>query len=107
MTIPKNSRRQIVVEGSAYYWTRGRTRRAEQGWVTVQHAEGRGSLLRIDLYGIPTPKDISEGITFAIANGWCPSRSDRTFYLGFTNQRTERFVVRSEDSPDFWREFVK
>ncbi|MDB5344721.1 MAG: hypothetical protein JWP89_3098 [Schlesneria sp.] len=108
MTIPKKSRRTISVDNVKYHWTRGHTRRTENGWVTVQQADGHGSLLRIDLYGIPKPIDISEGIRFAIANGWNPSKSDQMFYLGFTDQPGhKRFIVRSADSPDFWREFVK
>ena len=108
MAIPKRNRRVIVVDGNTYHWTRGHSKRADQGWVTIQHADGRGSLLRIDLFGVPTPTDIAEGIRFAIANGWCPTMSAEAFHLGFTDQRsTERFVVRSANSPDFWREFVK
>lgn len=108
MTIPKKSRREISVDNNTYHWTRGRVRRAGNGWITVQHAGGEGSLLRIDLFGIPTPADIAEGIRFAIANGWNPAISNRPFYLGFTDQReAHRFVVRGADSPDFWREFVK
>lgn len=106
MTIPKKSRREITVDNNTYHWTRGR--RAENAWVTIQRASGEGSLLRIDLFGIPTPADIAEGIRFAIANGWSPEVSNRSFYLGFTDQReTNRFVVRASDSPDFWREFMK
>jgi hypothetical protein len=108
MAIPKRNRRVIVVDGDTYHWTRGHSKRADQGWVTIQHADGRGSLLRIDLFGVPTPADIAEGIRFAIAHGWRPTMSDEAFHLGFTDQRsTERFVVRSATSPDFWREFVK
>lgn len=108
MAIPKRNRRSIVVDGDTYNWTRGRPKRADQGWATVQHADGLGSILRIDLYGIPTPADIAEGIRFAIANGWRPTKSDGAFHLGFTDQReTDRFVLRSASSPDFWREFVK
>ncbi len=107
MTIPKKSRRKISVDDATYYWTRGRNRRAENGWITVQREPGTGSLLRIDLYGIPNPVDITEGIRFAIANGWKSSKSEQMFYLGFTDQPgTERFVVRSATSADYWREFA-
>lgn len=108
MTVPKKKRCEIEVDGNAYYWTRAsKSGRTENGWCTVQSGDGRGSLLRIDLYGIPTPVDIAEGIRFAIIHGWCPSQSGASFHLGFTNIRLDnRFVLRQADSPDFWTEFV-
>jgi len=105
MALPKRNRRVIVVDGVRYHWTRGRT--PENMWVTAQLANGRGSLLRIDLYGVPTPAEITEAIRFAIAHGWLPMERHEVFYLGFTKQRdSERFVLRSAVSPDFWREFT-
>jgi hypothetical protein len=103
MTLPAKSRRTIVVDNVSYYWTRGRS----DGWVTIQHSSGRGPLLRIDLWGIPLPVDIANGIRFAIANGWSPTEGDKPMYLGFNDkEESERFVLRSADSPDYWREFV-
>jgi hypothetical protein len=75
-------------------------------WVTVQHASGVGSLLRIDTYGIPKPKDIADAIRFALQSGWVPESGGEMFFIGFTDRPDhERFVLRSHDSPDFWRTF--
>src|SRR4051794_24146430 len=75
--------------------------------VTPEHVDhrsignGKGRRLRIDLHGVPKPADIAEGIRFAIKHGW----SSEPFYIGFTDlPDVERFVVRSADSPDYWRE---
>src|SRR5262245_1579479 len=99
--LPAKSRSTIVVDGSEYHWTRGRG----DGWVTVQHESGNGSLLRIDLYGLPMPADIADAIRFALAHGWSPFTSGPMFFIGFTDVADRpRFVVRAHDSPDYWRE---
>ncbi len=104
MTLPKKSRKVIVVDGVTFHWTRGKI--PENMWVTVQHGSGHGSLLRIDLYGVPLPNDIADGIRFALRSGWVPESAGEMFYLGFTDlPNHDRFVVRSKDSPDFWRDF--
>ena len=104
MTLPKYKRRRIVVDGVSYHWTRGRA--PANMWITVQHGSGRGPQLRIDLFGVPLPRDIAEGIRFALANGWSPIEGEIPMFLGFSDQReSNRFVLRSANSPDYWKEF--
>ena len=102
--LPSKRRSNIVIDGETFHWTRGRS--PENLWVTVQHASGKGPLLRIDLDGIPLPADVADAIRFAMANGWEARAAGSAFFLGFTTRADHpRFVVRNHDSPDYWREF--
>lgn len=107
MTLPKNKRRNITVDGRDFHWTPGR--HWDHGHIVIQDASGTGARIIVDPIGIMRPADVAAAIRFAVTKGWLADSCSGDTHLGFVENgspesQVEQFVVRSADAGPYWKE---
>lgn len=88
MTFPKRGTRKLSVAGRDFNWQISPKRLDYgQSLATVQSGGGSGRILHYWLReGFPNPKEASEVIAFALANGWDPNGSGAPFWVEWSEQ---------------------
>ena len=88
MTFPQRGTRTLNVNGRGFRWHVSPKRLHYGGSLaTIQSSSGAGQILHYWLReGFPSPKDASDAISFALANGWDPDASGAALWIEWADQ---------------------
>ncbi|MCE9553148.1 MAG: hypothetical protein K8T91_07190 [Planctomycetes bacterium] len=90
MTLPKNGRRSITVDGAEFHYMIA-FERSERA--VIQHASGRGACLFVFPHAIMKPSHVAEAIRFGISKGWTPNHQGDDCWIAFD--------INAQDGPLF------
>lgn len=98
MTIPKQGRRNITVDGTAYHYM---VEFVRSGRMVIKHSSGRGSCLFVFPKTIMKPVHVADAIRFGLSKGWLPGITSSNCWIAFDADEQGRSLLEYIPSDDF------